>query len=360
MMIGKINTNNYRLLIFLISITAVINSLYFNSFDILFIYLISLVSSLIFTNFGLQIIKKNNLLQSIREVGPKNHIKKEKTPTLGGVCFISAFLLVLLTLDISSPGIKVLFFLCTLGFLLIGLSDDILNIKRRVNLGLNAKEKLILQFIISSTFVFSMFQIGNIDSNIIFGENFTFDLNIFFVPLSILSIMALSNAVNLTDGLDGLAAGCSSIVFSGLGTEILITDNADSMIYSLICFSMAGVCAGFLKFNKYPAKIFMGDAGSLCIGGIIGFICITTGNFLTTFIMSGVFIIETLSVVIQVSYFKITKKIFGKGKRIFLMSPLHHHFELKGIHETKIVESFWKINIFLIFFSIVLKISFLQ
>ena len=163
--------------------------------------------------------------------------------------------------------------------------------------------------------------------------------------------------MNLTDGLDGLASGCSSIVFYGLGTEIFITGQKELIIYGLICYAMSGLCMGFLKFNKYPAKVFMGDTGSLSIGATLGSIAILTNSFFTLFIISGIFIIEALSVIIQVSFFKITKKIFKNGKRVFLMTPIHHHFELKGIKEEKIVENFWKVNILLVVLGIVLKIN---
>ena len=182
-------------------------------------------------------------------------------------------------------------------------------------------------------------------------------MNIFILPISFFVLVGISNSVNLTDGLDGLASGCSSLVFYGLGTEILLKSQPDLIIYSILCYSMSGLCLGFLKFNKYPAKIFMGDTGSLSIGAILGCISILTNSFFTLFIISGIFIIESLSVILQVSFFKITKKLFHKGKRVFLMAPLHHHFELKGIKEQKIVENFWKINILLVILGIVLKIN---
>ena len=167
----------------------------------------------------------------------------------------------------------------------------------------------------------------------------------------------ISNSVNLTDGLDGLAAGCSGIVFYGLGTEILMKEQKELFVFSLLCYSMSGICLGFLKHNNYPAKIFMGDTGSLSIGAILGSIALLTNSVFTLSIFSGIFIVESLSVMIQVGIFKITKKLFYKGKRIFLMAPLHHHFELKGVKEQKIVENFWKINILLVILGIVLKIN---
>ena len=174
------------------------------------------------------------------------------------------------------------------------------------------------------------------------------------IPISFLTIVGLSNSVNLTDGLDGLASGCSSIVFCGLGIEILMKAQSELIIFSILCFSMSGLCLGFLQCNKYPAKIFMGDTGSLSIGAILGSIGILTNSFFSLFLMSGIFIMESLSVIIQVSFFKLSKRLFERGKRIFLMTPIHHHFELKGFKEESIVESFWKINILLVIFGIVL------
>ena len=154
-------------------------------------------------------------------------------------------------------------------------------------------------------------------------------MNIFILPVSFLILVGISNSVNLTDGLDGLAAGCSGIVFYGLGTEILMKGQQELLVFSILCFSMSGIRLGFLKYNSYPAKIFMGDTGSLSIGAILGSIALLTNSVFTLLIFSGTFIIESLSVIIQVIYFKITKRFLRKGKLIFLMAPLHHHFELK-------------------------------
>ena len=189
------------------------------------------------------------------------------------------------------------------------------------------------------------------------SDNWFIDTNIIIYPICFVTLVGLSNAVNLTDGLDGLASGCSSIVFWGLGTEIFMTNETELIIYGFFCYAMSGLCMGFLKFNKFPAKLFMGDTGSLTIGAILGSISILTNSFFTLFVISGIFVIEALSVIIQVGFFKATKKLFKKGKRLFLMTPIHHHFELKGIKEEKIVENFWKFNILLIFLGIVLKIS---
>ena len=206
-------------------------------------------------------------------------------------------------------------------------------------------------------FIILASQSNYINPLIAISNNDSIDTNILIFPICFLTLVGFSNAVNLTDGLDGLASGCSSIVFFGLGTEIFIKGQKELIIYGLISYAMSGLCIGFLKYNKYPAKIFMGDTGSLTIGATLGSISILTNSFFTLFIISGIFIVEALSVVIQVGFFKITKRIFKNGKRVFLMTPIHHHFELKGIKEQKIVENFWKINILLVVLGIVLKIN---
>ena len=360
MMIGKIKISEYKYLLFFISILVLFISYYTHNFYINLLFFSSLFFSEFFTKYGLNIIKKFNILQKIKKESPLTHHGKENTPTMGGIFFIPIFLIILLLTNFPNDFLKPTLFLTIIGFFLIGLIDDFLSIKNNINLGLKGKEKIFLQIIITFLFLLNCTQNGIITSNIQLSSNILFDLQAWIIPLSFITIIALSNAVNLTDGLDGLASGCSSIVFFGLGTEILLNNNNDEMIYSLLSFSMSGICLGFLKFNKFPAKIFMGDTGSLSIGAIIGLLCVLTNSFLTTFIISGIFFIETLSVMVQVSYFKITKKIFNKGKRVFLMSPLHHHLEMKGLKEKTIVINFWKINILLVIFCIVLKISFLK
>ena len=350
-MTGKNNISDYNFLIILISVITLINSIYINSPYIFILYFFSIIVSSISTKLGIKFIKKYNFLQTVRTEGPTSHFNKSKTPTMGGLFIIPIFFLVLFNASIFPIQFKLALFITIFGFFLIGFIDDYLGIKNQINLGLKGKEKLILQIIFSTFFIIFLFNndLLNYDLNFL-----TINLKNFIIPFSIISIIALSNSVNLTDGLDGLAAGCSSIVFCGLGTEILINNNKNFVIFSLLSFRMSGLCLGFLKHNKYPAKIFMGDTGSLTIGAIVGVICVVTNSFFTTFIISGIFVIEALSVILQVSYFKITKKIFNKGKRLFLMSPIHHHFELQGIEEKKIVRIFWLINILLVIFSIVL------
>ncbi len=358
MMIGKTRSLTFTSLFFLIVISLIVNSYIFNSLLIINIFLISSLISFVLTKYGLKIIRQLNLLQNIRFEGPSLHFNKTNTPTMGGIFIILPFLLLLLIVNNSfeSIGILLLFF-CTISFFVIGFLDDYLSIANKKNTGLKSNEKFTLQALIAVLFIIFASQSNYINPLITISNNWSIDTNIVIYPICFLTLVGLSNAVNLTDGLDGLAAGCSTIVFFGLGTEILIKGQKDLVVYSLISYAMSGFCIGFLKYNKYPAKIFMGDTGSLTIGAALGSISILTNSFFTLFIISGIFVIEVISVIIQVGFFKITKKVLKTGKRIFLMTPIHHHFELKGIKEEKIVENFWKVNILLVVFGIVLKIN---
>ena len=357
-MTGKIKRLDFKFLFYIIAITGFVSSQYFKNFDVIIFFLIPFFASIASIKYGLKIIIKYNLLQNIRKEGPKSHKRKKNTPTMGGIFIIPIFLIILSIVDISSIQLKIILLLTFLSFFLIGLYDDLLSVKNQSNLGLRGKEKLFLQTL--TAIIFTAFAYGNnlLDADFLKITNLNiYSKEIIFI-LSTLTIVAFSNAVNLTDGLDGLAAGCSAIVFCGLGTEILINNNENQIIFSLLSYAISGICLGFLKFNSYPAKIFMGDTGSLCIGAILGSISILTNSFFTIFIISGIFILETITVVIQVSFYKITKYFNKEGKKLFLMSPIHHHFELKGMPEENIVENFWKVNILLLILGIVLKISF--
>jgi len=357
-MIGKIKKFNFEFLFILNTFALIVTSYFFNNFIFTGVYILFFFISIFTTKNGLKIIKKFNLLQNIRNEGPANHFKKSDTPTMGGIFMIIPFLIFLLTITINLGSLKLfLLFLTIFGFFITGFLDDYLSIRNKKNTGLKTKEKFILQSVISIIFIFIAYERNLISPLITVSDSWGINMNIFILPVSFLVLVGLSNSVNLTDGLDGLAAGCSGVVFYGLGTEILMKEQQELIIFSILCYSMSGICLGFLKYNSYPAKIFMGDTGSLSIGAILGSTALLTNSLVTLFIFSGIFIIESLSVMIQVGFFKITKKLFHRGKRIFLMSPLHHHFELKGIKEEKIVEGFWKINILLIILGIVLKIN---
>jgi len=356
-MTGKIKEFNFKSLLILNTFALIVTSFFFNNFIFIGIYTFFFFISLFSTRNGLKIIKKLNLLQNIRTEGPANHFKKSNTPTMGGVFMIIPFLIFLLVITLKLSSLKLFLLLLSIfGFFITGFLDDYLSIRNQKNTGLKTKEKFTLQSIISIIFILLAYQKNFINPYITVSDYWGINMNIFILPISFLVLVGISNSVNLTDGLDGLAAGCSGIVFYGLGTEILMKEQQELFVFSILCFSMSGICLGFLKYNSYPAKIFMGDTGSLSIGAILGSIALLTNSVFTLFIFSGLFIIESISVMIQVGFFKITKKFFNRGKRIFLMAPLHHHFELKGVKEQKIVENFWKINILLVILGIVLKI----
>ena len=357
-MIGKIKAFNFKSLLILNTFALIVTSYLFNNLIFIGVYILFFFISLFATKNGLRIIKKFKLFQNIRTEGPISHYKKNDTPTMGGIFIIVPFLIFLLILNLNLGSTKLfLLFFTIFGFFLTGFIDDYLSIKNKRNTGFKSKEKFILQSIISIFFIFFAYEKDLINPLITVSDSWGIDTNIFIFPISFLILVGLSNSVNLSDGLDGLAAGCSAIVFYGLGTEILMKEQQDIIVFSLLCYAMSGICLGFLKYNSFPAKIFMGDTGSLSIGAILGSIALLTNSVFTLSIISGIFIIESLSVIIQVVFFKTTKKFFNNGKRIFLMAPLHHHFELKGVKEQKIVENFWKINILLVILGIVLKIN---
>jgi len=357
-MIGKIKSFNFNSLLILNTLALIITSTLFNNFVFIGVYILFFFISLFATKSGLKIIKNFSLIQNIRSEGPANHFRKSNTPTIGGIFIVIPFviLLAIINANLDSPKLFLLL-ISTLGFFFIGLLDDYLSIKNNENTGLKSKEKFTLQSLISIIFIYLAYEKDLINSFITISDSWSVNMSLFIFPISFLVLVGISNSVNLSDGLDGLAAGCSAIVFFGLGTEILMKEQQELIIFSVLCYSMSGICLGFLKYNSYPAKIFMGDTGSLSIGAMLGSIALLTNSVFSLSIFSGIFIIESLSVIIQVSYFKITKKLFNNGKRIFLMAPLHHHFELKGIREEKIVENFWKINILLVILGIVLKIQ---
>ncbi len=357
-MIGKIKRFNFKSLLILNTFALLVTSYFFNNYIFIGIYTLFFFISLFATKNGLKIIKKLNLRQNIRTEGPAKHFKKSETPTMGGIFMIIPFLIFLLMITIKLGSLNLFLLLLTVfGFFITGFLDDYLSIKNKKNTGLKTKEKFIMQSVISISFILLAYEKNLINPFITVSDSWGVNMNIFILPISFLILVGMSNSVNLTDGLDGLAAGCSGIVFYGLGTEILIKEQQELFIFSILCYSMSGICLGFLRYNSFPAKIFMGDTGSLSIGAIMGSIALLTNSVFTLSIFSGIFIIESLSVMIQVGFFKITKKLFHRGKRIFLMAPLHHHFELKGVKEQKIVENFWKINILLVILGIVLKIN---
>ena len=273
--------------------------------------------------------------QAIREEGPQSHMHKKGTPTMGGISFIIAIvisLIVAMFLDSSNIKYYVLFIYTTISFSIIGYIDDMLIVVKKKNDGLAPRKKLMLQIIFSVIFYILVTFIYK-DVNYIHIPVFDYNLNIsyFYIIFLVFWQTGFSNAVNLTDGLDGLATSVTIITTS---TFALLSYKENNFPVLVFCLTIVGALVGFLLFNRNPAKIFMGDTGSLALGGILAAISVILHKEVAFLFIGLVYILETLSVIIQVAYFKKT------GKRIFKMSPLHHHFELSGYGEVKTVYIF--------------------
>ena len=273
--------------------------------------------------------------QAIREEGPQSHMHKKGTPTMGGISFIIAIvisLIVAMFLDSSNIQYYILFIYTTISFSIIGYIDDMLIVVKKKNDGLAPRKKLMLQIIFSVIFYILVTFIYK-DVNYVHIPVFDYNLNIsyFYIIFLVFWQTGFSNAVNLTDGLDGLATSVTIITIS---TFALLAYKENNFPVLVFCLTIVGALIGFLLFNRNPAKIFMGDTGSLALGGILAAISVILHKEVAFLFIGLVYILETLSVIIQVAYFKKT------GKRIFKMSPLHHHFELSGYGEVKTVYIF--------------------
>ena len=270
--------------------------------------------------------------QSIRECGPKEHMKKSGTPTMGGLMMLLAIVVATMFWSKLTPEILIALVL-TLGHGVIGFIDDFIKVVLKRNLGLTARQKLLMQFFLAGLYLFYLETTPGHDFSVwIPGTAYTVDLGIAYYLFAFLLLVGTTNAVNLTDGLDGLASSVTVPVALAFSYVAIVLGNKELGIFGM---ALAGSCLGFLLFNRYPAKVFMGDTGSLALGGGIAAIALLTKTELLLVIIGGVYVIEALSVIIQVTYFKKTG-----GKRIFRMSPLHHHFELGGWKETKVVHVF--------------------
>lgn len=275
--------------------------------------------------------------QSIREIGPKWHQKKSGTPTMGGIIFILSLIVVAIANYRHIDLRALLVLLCGLGFGVVGFIDDFIKVVLKRNLGLRAWQKLALQIVISVAFVFTGLERGILSTRVALPfTDFVWDMGWLYIPFGIFVLLAVVNGVNLTDGIDGLATSVTVVVslFYALASAFI---NLGSV--ALLCFGLAGALLGFLLFNKNPAKVFMGDTGSLMLGGTVGALALATGNPFLLVLVGIIYFCETLSVMIQVTSFKLT------GKRVFKMSPIHHHFEMCGWNERKIVLVFTSVTV---------------
>ncbi len=290
--------------------------------------------SLFATNFVINFFKQRSIKQYILQDAPQTHMVKQGTPTMGGVAIIFTIVITLLIhKTYLSPFVIITLFLL-LGYAAIGAFDDLKKVLNQQNLGLKATPKFILQILIASAFVGCLAASNHFAS--VSGVLGYLPPVVYYILL-VFIIVGASNAVNLTDGLDGLAAGNLIIAFLGLMFFTFFQSDYNMLVMLL---AVIGALFGFLWFNVNPARIFMGDTGSLALGAVLAGVAIIMHKELQLIILGIVFVFETLSVILQVSYFKLTK-----GKRIFKMSPLHHHFELSGWTEPKIVLRFWMVGI---------------
>jgi len=367
--------------------------------------IVSLLISMIFGKRIIRILAQKQVGESVRDLGLEGQAEKAGTPTMGGIIILSSILIPTLLFAKLDNIYVVLMIITTLWMGLIGFLDDYIKVFKKDKKGLAGKFKVLgqisLGLIVGSILYFHpdvvvREQVSIVDqenqvvlvqedvkstkTTIPFVKNNELDYSellswlgekaqdwawLIFIPMVIFIVTAVSNGANLTDGIDGLATGTSAIIglvlaiFAYVSGNIIFADYLNIMYIpnsgELVIFigAFVGACVGFLWYNSYPAQVFMGDTGSLAIGGIIAVFALAIRKELLIPIVCGIFLIENLSVVLQVSYFKYTKKKYGEGKRIFLMSPLHHHYQKAGLHESKIVTRFWIVGIMLAILSFV-------
>jgi phospho-N-acetylmuramoyl-pentapeptide-transferase len=349
--------------------------------------IVSLLITIVFGKTLIAALRRFQVGESIRDLGLDGQMQKQGTPTMGGIIIIAAIVIPTL-LFANLTNIYVILLLVTAVWMgMIGFLDDYLKVKKKNKEGLQGRFKIVGQIAIGTlvglVLVFhpdvsfsGTSVIGNEESDAIlttlpFIKDNQFQYNwllpefldcytwIMYVLIVIFIVTAVSNGANITDGIDGLAAGTSAIIGLTLAILAYLSGNVVFAEYlniehipyagELVIFSAAfvGACIGFLWYNSFPAQVFMGDTGSLSLGGIIAVLAIVIRKELLIPVLCGIFLIENLSVIMQVSYFKYTRKKYGEGRRIFLMSPLHHHYQKKGLHEAKIVTRFWTAGILL-------------
>ena len=386
----------------------------FITFRAVLAIMISLVIAMVFGKKFIKFLQMKQVGESIRDLGLDGQLEKAGTPTMGGVIIIGCILVPVLLLARITNVYIVLLLVSTIWMGAIGFTDDYIKVFRKNKEGLSGKLKVVgqigLGLIVGLTLYYNQYVVvreykvpvtttvngevveemvtnlntpsetfADVKSDVTtlpFLKGNEFDYNklseaigfnitpFLYVLVVIFIVTAVSNGANITDGIDGLAAGTSAIIGGGLAVFAYVSGNvifADylNIMYlpntgEIVIFTSAfvGACIGFLWYNSYPAKVFMGDTGSLCIGGLIAVIALSIRKEFLIPILCGIFLVENLSVIVQVSYFKYTKKKYGEGRRVLLMSPLHHHYQKKGMHESKIVTRFWIVGILLVALTI--------
>jgi phospho-N-acetylmuramoyl-pentapeptide-transferase len=294
-------------------------------------------------------LRRLSVGQNIRELGPQAHQLKAGTPTMGGLLILLCVTVpTLLWARLDNPYVWIAL-LVTLGFGGVGFLDDYLKVKRGRNLGLSARAKLLGQLVVGAAAGAALLLLPQYQTTLTFPffKGLAFDLGLFYIPFVMLVLVATSNGVNLTDGLDGLAIGATLIAAATYAVFTYVAGNAIAARYlnvayiagvgevAVFCTALAGASLGFLWFNAHPAEVFMGDVGSLALGGAIGIVAVLCKQEIALIFVGGLFVLEALSVIVQVASFKL------RGKRVLRMSPLHHHFELSGWAEPKVIVRFW-------------------
>ncbi|MBN1957758.1 MAG: phospho-N-acetylmuramoyl-pentapeptide-transferase [Desulfuromonadales bacterium] len=325
------------------------------TFRTIYATITALLISFILGPWLIATLQRMQIGQTIRKVGPESHFVKEGTPTMGGSLILLAIIVpTLLWADLTNLFIWVTL-MVTAGYGAIGFIDDYLKVVRKNSDGISARQKLFWQILIATLAAVLLYFSGNFETHLSlpFFKNVNPDLGVFYIPFAVLVMVGASNAVNLTDGLDGLAIGPMIIAAATFLLLAYLAGNAKLSGYlqitgiqgagelSILCGAMVGAGLGFLWFNSYPAQVFMGDVGSLSLGGSLGAVAVITKNEFVLVIVGGIFVIEALSVIVQVISFRYW------GRRVFRMAPIHHHFELKGWPEPKIIVRFWIISIVL-------------
>jgi phospho-N-acetylmuramoyl-pentapeptide-transferase len=342
----------YYLLFQLHSTYSVFNVFRYITFRAAMAALMALVVSFILGPYLIRSLTAKQIGQQIRDDGPTSHSTKAGTPTMGGTLIILALTLsTILLADFANPYILLALF-ATVGFGVVGFIDDSLKLQRQSSKGLSARTKLIAQFVVAFIVAVILYRYPKFSTElgIPFMKTFRPDLGIWYIPFAMLVIVGASNAVNLTDGLDGLAIGPVMVAAGAYAIIAYVTGHLKLAEYlqipyvagvgelSVFCAAIVAAGLGFLWFNAYPAQMFMGDVGSLALGAALGILAVMTKNEILLIIVGGVFVIEALSVIFQVASFKLRRK------RVFLMAPIHHHYELKGWPEPQIIVRFWIIS----------------
>ena len=346
----------YHLLYPLKTVFGGFNVFRYITFRTIFAVLTALIISLAVGGWFIQKLRALQIGQTVREDGPQSHYAKNGTPTMGGLMIIFATLAAtLLWAELNNPYIWMLI-LVTLGFSFIGFYDDYLKVIKKHNRGLSGRAKLVGQTMVGLVPALWLYFTPTFSTTLMvpFFKQVQPDLGWFFIPFAVFIIVGTANAVNLTDGLDGLAIGPVTIAAGFYMIFCYLAGNIKIATYlqipyvrgvgelSIYLGALVGAGVGFLWFNAYPAQVFMGDVGALALGGVLGTVALATKQEILLAIVGGLFVVEALSVILQVGFFKISN-----GKRIFRMAPLHHHFELKGWPEPKVIVRFWIIAIIL-------------